>query len=124
MSVKNYKIVNENFFDLLDKKKVLIEIIDKYSYNENMIFSSYQWSKDLQMYLFLTYIGNDKMNVAELYVNRFYWFKKFYYDYSKTEGNDAGIEQQITILLEEMANDLPNDFDWSIIEEIYNLFSE
>ncbi|WP_278638216.1 hypothetical protein [Capnocytophaga sputigena] len=76
------------------------------------------------MYLFLTYIGNDKMNVAELYVNRFYWFKKFYYDYSKTEGNDAGIEQQITILLEEMANDLPNDFDWSIIEEIHNLFSE
>lgn len=124
MRVKNYKIVNENFFDLLDKKKVLIEIIDKYSYNENMIFSSYQWSKDLQMYLFLTYIGNDKMNVVELYVNRFYWFKKFYYDYSKTESNDAGIEQQITILLEEMANDLPNDFDWSIIEEIHNLFSE
>ncbi|AMD85852.1 hypothetical protein SAMN05444369_1275 [Capnocytophaga haemolytica] len=122
MRVKNYKIVNENFFDLLDKKKVLIEIIDKYSYNENMIFSSYQWSKDLQMYLFLTYIGNDKMNAAELYVNRFYWFKKFYYDYSKTEGNDVGIEQQITMLLEEMVNDLPNDFDWNVIEEIYNLF--
>jgi hypothetical protein len=123
MRVKNYKIVDENYFDLLDKKKILIEIIDKYSFNENMFFSPYQWFKDLQMYLFLTYIGSDKMNVTELYVNRFYCFKKNYYNYSKTEGNDAEIEQQISMLLEEMSNALPNDFDWSTIEEIYNLFS-
>ncbi len=48
------------------------------------------------------------MNATELYVNRFYWFKKILeVIILKIEDNDTGIEDNITILLEEMTNDLP-----------------
>ncbi|MBV7440976.1 hypothetical protein KRX57_06045 [Weeksellaceae bacterium TAE3-ERU29] len=120
--MKNYKLIDKSFFGYLDRKGTLEKLINEYSYNKDLVFSDNNWSEDFQVYLFLTHLEHKNLSINEVYINRYYWFKKFYYDYSKINGYDTGIEQQIGILLDDMANDVSNNFDWEIIEKIDNQF--
>lgn len=54
---------------------------------------------------------------TDRYLNIYYWFKGFYELYKLQNGIDAGIEQQIVILLEEISNNVV-DFDWNIFIEL------
>lgn len=92
-------------------------VIDK-SEEEEIYF------KSLIYYIIVTYSKELEKIIDKdiLYINRYYWFKKFYYEYYKIKGFDAGIEQQIGMLLEDMANNVSDTFDWSIIEDIHKRF--
>jgi hypothetical protein len=54
---------------------------------------------------------------AELFYNRYYWFKRFAKLHQAAHGYDAGIEDQASQLLEHA----PPDADWSTIEAIVEL---
>jgi len=95
------------------------EILNRVMYNKELIFSKSKWADLLKFYFILTY-GKDKIPVLSkevLYINRYYWLKLFYHHYSVEFGKDAGIEQEIGLLLEEISNNLEN-FDWNILEKI------
>lgn len=117
------KIINVDFLELIDSnyiKKIVADstiVIDE-SEEEEIYF------KSLIYYIIVTYSRELEKIIDKniLYINRYYWFRKFYYEYYKVKGFDAGIEQQIGMLLEDMANNISDTFDWSIIEEIHKKF--
>lgn len=59
-----------------------------------------------------------EFSVTDLYISRYYWLKKYYNFYKKSFGDDAGMEQQIGKLIEEMCNKFEPQFDWNIIEKV------
>lgn len=95
------------------------KILEKAPYRKDMIFSEDPFSIFLKFYVILTY-GKDMtpgLPSEVWYTSRYYYLKLYYHYYSKKFGNDAGIEQQIGKLIEEMSNDLQS-FDWKILEQI------
>ena len=52
-------------------------------------------------------------------MSRYYWFKKFYHQYSKSNGIDVGMEQQLVKILEGVGKRF-KDFDWDEIKKINN----
>lgn len=113
-------LVDKDFFESINSKLV-DEILNEASYRKDLIKLNFKWSEYLKFYLILTY-GNNKIQQLPnevLYTSRYYWLKMFYHYYTLCFGTEAGIEQQIGKLIEEMCNNL-KDYDWSILEEISN----
>ncbi|ATA92495.1 hypothetical protein CGC56_10185 [Capnocytophaga canimorsus] len=116
-----YKIIGEDYFSKIDEK-TFNQIVTDFGYSKELVFNSNKYSKYLHNYIILTSFPCKEFDIESKYISRYYWLKKFYYEYSKIEGLDAGIEQQIAMLLEEMANNVSENFNWNIIEEIYKQF--
>lgn len=120
---KDYDIIGSEFFTDIDKSKI-DEIITLGSYNKELVYGSNAWSRALQNYLILTHkpemVRYKEMSDLKLLVSRYYWFKKFYHDYSQANGMDAGIEQQISMLIETVGNTI-KDFDWNELQKIDQL---
>jgi hypothetical protein len=107
----NYKIIGNDYFSKIDDK-LLNQIVNNFNYNEELVFNYNEWSEYLRNYLILTHLSGDSVNIEDLYISRYYWFKKFYYHYSIINGKDMGMEQQISKILEEISNKIEN-FDWN-----------
>ncbi|MCW3072393.1 MAG: hypothetical protein JWO44_2283 [Bacteroidetes bacterium] len=117
------KILDNQYFETI-APSVVNDILESCSYNKDLIFSKYKYAEALKYYLILTY-GKGKIPAVSkeiLYTNRYYWLKLFYHYYSRECGKDAGIEQQIGTLIEEMANTF-DDYDWNELEHISNAIS-
>jgi len=71
----------------------------------------------LRVYLALSdgQIGED-LAPDDLLYNRYYWLNRYAVAYEAKFGYDAGNEQQITMLLEE----IDFDVDWNVLEELQN----
>lgn len=54
----------------------------------------------------------------DLLYNRYYWFVKYKNEYCAGLGYDAGLEQQVFQLLEELEQELVGQIDWAVIKEI------
>jgi hypothetical protein len=116
-------IINNDFFKVSDVEYVIKNLIDKHLIRQDLIDAKFKWSKYLKNYLYLTYAKNatDEIPTQILYINRYFWFDLFYYYYKKDYGVDAGIEQQMGQLIEDMCNNIKEtDFDWNIFERIHN----
>jgi hypothetical protein len=115
-----YEIVGPEYFTGIDRSTIE-EIVTSGSYSKELVDSSKPWSIALQNYLILTHkptlIRNIQIGESQLLVNRYYWFKKFYYLYSRDNGKDAGIEQQISMLIETIGNRV-KDFNWHELQRI------
>lgn len=111
-----YTILKSNYFDKLDIS-LIDEITHKYSYSKELVFSSFAWANYLKYYMLLTHLADDKIDELNLQVNRYYWFKKFYYQYSKSNGVDVGMEQQLVKILETIDSKF-KDFNWDEIKKI------
>jgi hypothetical protein len=120
---RDYDIIGAEFFTDIDKSKI-DEIITLGSYNKELVFGSNVWSRALQNYLILTHkpemVKYKEMSELKLLVSRYYWFKKFYHGYYQANGVDAGIEQQISMLIETIGNTI-KDFDWNELQKIDQL---
>ncbi|MET3029124.1 hypothetical protein ABXT06_20775 [Flavobacterium sp. UW10123] len=114
-------ILEEEYYAYVDNS-IINKIASDHSYAEELLFSAYEWSNYLKIYLLLTHelsvIEKTKLKPIDLLINRYYWFKKFYHNYFLTKGIDAGTEQQIFEILEEIRNQ--DNFDWLIIQNIDN----
>jgi len=111
-------IVDKKYFDKIDSK-IIDEIFNNNSFRKELILSNFKCSECLRFYLILT-CGKEKIPVLTndiLYTSRYYWLNLFYHYYVREFGEDAGIEQQIGSLIEEMANILP-DYDWNLLETL------
>lgn len=117
----NYLILEEDNYDNVDDS-IVSKIVNNHSYSEELLFNGDEWSNYFKIYLLLTHepnvIEKTKLKPIDLLINRYYWFKKFYQSYSLTKGTDAGIEQQIFEIVEEIGNH--DNFDWLIIQSIDN----
>jgi hypothetical protein len=115
-----YEIIGPEYFTGIDRIE-LERIVANGSYSKELVFSSKIWSIALQNYLILTHrpdlISNIQRGELHLLFNRYYWFKMFYYLYSRDNGKDAGIEQQISMLVETIGNKV-KDFNWSELQRI------
>ncbi|WP_427873096.1 hypothetical protein [Flavobacterium sp. MMS24-S5] len=114
-------ILEEEYYANIDNS-IINKIASDHSYAEELLFSPNKWSNYLKIYLLLTHelsvIEKTKLKPIDLLLNRYYWFKKFYHNYSLAKGIDAGIEQQIFEILEQIGNQ--DSFDWLIIQNIDN----
>jgi hypothetical protein len=114
--MKKYAILKADHFGNLNFSQI-DEIINKYSYSRELVYSSFQWANYLIYYILLTHLTDDKIDELSSYMSRYYWFKKFYHRYSKSNGIDVGMEQQLVKILEIMGNKI-KDFDWDEIKKI------
>jgi len=112
----NFKIIDEDYFCKLDKN-IVYELVNNFGFNKELSFSNNEYSKYLQNYIIVTSFLTDNMDLENIYVNRYYWLRKFYHFYTLTNKKDIGIEQQISKILEEISSNVKN-FDWNIILEI------
>lgn len=106
-----------------DVDSVIKDLLDKHLIRQDLIDSKFKWSGYLKKYLYLTYAKNaiDEIPVETVYISRYFWFDLFYHYYKKDCGIDAGIEQQIGLLIEDMCNNIKySNFDWNILEQIHN----
>jgi hypothetical protein len=62
-------------------------------------------------------VKNTQIGESQLLFNRYYWLKTFYYSYSRNNGTDAGIEQQISMLVEKIGDSV-KDFNWIELQRI------
>ena len=115
-----YEIIGEGYFTSIHRSAIE-DIVASGSYSRELVYSSNPWSTALQNYLILTHkpslIKNIQIDESQLLFNRYYWFKKFYHLYSRYNGIDAGIEQQISLLIESIGNKV-KDFNWSELQRI------
>lgn len=111
-------ILKNEYFDSIDPYAVN-KTLSSVSYREDLLQLDYTWTKYLKYYLILTYGEKNIPPLTKeiLLINRYYLVKRFYHHYILNFGEDAGIEQQIGNIIEEMVNEL-HDFDWNILEEI------
>ena len=58
--------------------------------------------------------GLGTLNEKDVFYNRYYWFRRFAKLHQAHYGYDAGIEDQVSQLLEQA----PSDVDWSIVERL------
>lgn len=114
--MKKYKILKSDYFDNLNNS-ILDEIISKHSYSSELVYSSAPYAKYLKYYILLKHLIDDEIDELSLYMSQYYWFKKFYYRYSKSNGIDVGMEQQLIKILEIIGNKF-KDFDWDEIKKI------
>lgn len=114
--MKKYTILKADHFGNLNFSQI-DEIINKYSYSRELVYSSFQWANYLIYYILLTHLTDDKIDELSSYMSRYYWFKKFYHRYSKSNGIDVGMEQQLVKILEIVGNKI-KDFDWDEIKKI------
>lgn len=118
--MNKFSLLAEEYFSTIDNS-VINEIVLANSYNKELVFSSYEWSDYLKNYLVLTHmpsiIKSIQLDSLSLFMNRYYWLKKFYHNYSLTQGIDVGVEQQIVQLIEAISNQF-KDFDWAELEKI------
>lgn len=107
--------------DELINKMLLLHLKDHINkdniYTEHL-FDGEGYSICLRNYLLWNYFGfSITDNLETFYLNKYYWFLKFYFKYKLIKGEDAGIEQQISQLIEEIFNKIPN-MDWKHLENI------
>lgn len=115
----DYKIIDSAYFTGIERSAIE-QIVSQGAYSRELVYNSNLWSKALQNYLILSHkpsLLNIEINESQLLFNRYYWFKKFYHSYSKDFGKDAGIEQQISTLVEIIGNRI-KDFNWSELQRI------
>lgn len=116
----DYEIIGEGYFTSIHRSAIE-DIVASGFYSRELAFSSNPWSTALQNYLILTHkpslIKNIQIGESQLLFNRYYWLKKFYHLYSLHNGIDAGIEQQISLLIESIGNKV-KDFNWSELQRI------
>lgn len=116
----DYVIIGPEYFTGIGRTAIE-EIVTGGSYSKELVYSLKPWSIALQNYLILTHkptlIRNIQIGESQLLFNRYYWFKKFYYLYSRDNGADTGIEQQISMLIETIGNKL-KDFNWNELQRI------
>ena len=116
----DYQIIGAEYFAGIDP--IAIEqIVVSGSYNWELVNSTKEWSAALKNYLILMHnpglIKNLQIGEAQLLFNRYYWFKRFYWLYSLENGKDAGMEQQVTMLIEMIGNKV-KDFNWNELQRI------
>jgi hypothetical protein len=120
MIERHYSILGSEYFRDIDGH-LIDEIVKKESYSKELVYNSNNWSSALKNYLILTHkptsIKNIELNELSILMSRYYWFKKFYFEYSQSNGIDAGIEQQISLIIELIGNRF-KDFDWNEIQKI------
>ena len=120
MIENDYNILESEYFKDIDGS-LIDEIVKLGSYSQELVYNSNNWSSSLKNYLVLTHkptaIKNSRLNELGVLVNRYYWLKKFYHEYSHSYGIDVGIEQQISLLIEVIGNKF-QDFDWNVIQKI------
>ncbi len=114
--MKKYTILKANYFDNLNGLQI-DEIINEYSYSKELVYSSHQWANYLRYYILLTHLTDDEIDELSIYMSQYYWFKKFYNLYSKSNGIDVGMEQQLIKILEIIGNKF-KDFNWDEIKKI------
>lgn len=118
--MKKYKILSNESFEDVDSN-VMDEILKLKTYGKDLVSSPEKWSLYLRNYLVLTHqpskVEGGRLSEMEILINRYSMFSKFYFGYSQNIGFDAGIEQQIQLIIEEIDSKV-NDFDWNIIKEI------
>jgi hypothetical protein len=117
----NEYILESKYFKEVDES-IIDSIVRLGSYSKELVYSSHSWSRSLRNYLILTHAPENitvekEITDESLLLNRYYWLKKFYHEYSKSLGIDVGIEQQIVSILETIGNNFAN-FDWNKIQEI------
>lgn len=107
----DYDIISQEKFDEVDDK-VIRDIVSANLIVENMIYGNERWGTPLKNYAILTYqpecLKGLELNKRKLHFNRYYWLKKFYYEYAKDYGADIGIEQQIFFVVEVVGELLDN----------------
>jgi hypothetical protein len=80
----------------------------------------------LNYYLFLKKYADDiltsdiEVSIEDLLYSQYLWLTKYRNRYVSIGGYDAGVEQQVFNLAEEIDQQLEAGIDWSIIEKIEN----
>lgn len=118
--MENYRILSSESFKDIDSN-VIDEILKLDTYGKDLVLSPEKWSIFLRNYLMLTHksnkVADGSLSEIETLINRYNMFSKFYHVYSQNVGFDAGIEQQIQLIIEEIGSKV-NNFDWNIIKMI------
>jgi hypothetical protein len=75
-----------------------------------------RYGPPFRWYLLFTHASDllPEISTADVFYNRYVWFRRFAAMYRIVHGEDAGIEQQLFHLLE----DAPPGIDWSQVEKI------
>jgi hypothetical protein len=105
-------------------------VLKEYQYDFDLMHVDQSYSGALKKYLFLTHheIFTDftgflsEYSEGDIAVSRYLWFKLFCQLYFAKNGYDAGIDQILIQLLEQIGNTNPN-FDWNLILEIEEIVS-
>lgn len=114
------KLIDEQDLYLKIVSTLLDPIVKKHNINVALLNTGKSYSSYLRNYLIYRYLPKYiPENKEVLFVNMYYWLNIFYRDYRFENGPDAGIEQQISGLIEEIANYNP-DFNWQLLEKIKN----
>lgn len=116
-------IEDSQLFKIIDKCD--FAILNKYGYSNAFLQSNKKYGKFLKIYLLLTHLYEFDEFLADLssysnediFINRYYWLKKFIKSYSEINGFDAGMDQQVANLLDEISCNIPN-FKWEILLEV------
>jgi hypothetical protein len=112
-------IVKENELLRIVVSDMLLPILKDGNYNHNLLFSEKLYSNWFRNYLIWRNLSAplNQFSFEERYLNMYFWLKGFYKLFQKENGFDAGIEQQISLLIEEISNNIP-DFDWKKLESL------
>lgn len=69
-----------------------------------------QCEQDIQTHFSFTY--------EEILYSQYYWFVQFKHHYALENGYDGGMEDQASLLIEKISNELGEAVDWNLLEEI------
>lgn len=64
--------------------------------------------------------SNKEIPIEDLLYSQYYWLAKYKNRYLSIVGYDAGLEQQVLKLAEEIDQQIEAGIDWTIIEQIEN----
>lgn len=116
MASIDFDIIDLEYFSDVDGEEV-DDIVRHNSYNKELVDNS----NALRCYLILTVkpklLKDKQISEERLLISRYYWLKMFYIKYSRINGIDAGIEQQIFTLIETIGQRI-TDFDWNVLQKI------
>ncbi len=105
------RLSNINIDDLFQATSML--------WNEELLNDQFYGSA-LKFYILLSYspvfCSEDPVRI---FYNRYYWFLTFVEKYKLKNGDNAGLEQQVFKLLEEVDR-IDSNIDWDIIEQLNN----
>ncbi len=123
------KIIPENELEMA-VSNCDFSILKVYQYDFDLINVNQSYSGALKKYLLLTHreVFTDvtgflsEYSEGDVAVNQYLWFKLFSQLYFGKNGYDAGINQILIQLLEQIGNTNPN-FNWNLIQEIEEIAS-